>query len=323
MSKLHKFLFEGLPVRGVLVQLTDVWQEVLARRAANRETGAYAEPVRRLLGEMTAAAVLLQSNIKFDGALVLQLSGDGPMRLGVVEVQSDLRLRCTAKVVGEVSAQADLIALVHPQGGGQCAITLDPQNRLPGQQPYQGVVPLEDAQGQPLASLAGILERYMLLSEQLDTTLVLAANDERAAGLLIQRMPATGEANLSGESLQDDQDRMGHNEHYNRIATLASSLTSEELLSLDATTLLHRLFWQEQVRLYDPLVPRFACRCSEERVRQMIHALGREEAESVLQERPDLEVGCDYCGRQYRFDAVDVAQIFSPSQSVSGNATLQ
>jgi molecular chaperone Hsp33 len=97
MSQLHKFLFDGLPVRGMLVQLTDVWQEVLKRRASNQETGAYPEPVRRLLGEMTAAAVLMQSNIKFNGALVMQIFGDGPLKLAVVEVQPDLSLRATAK----------------------------------------------------------------------------------------------------------------------------------------------------------------------------------------------------------------------------------
>ena len=323
MSKLHKFLFEGLPVRGVLVQLTDVWQEVLARRAANQETGAYAEPVRRLLGEMTAAAVLLQSNIKFDGALVLQLSGDGPMRLGVVEVQSDLRLRCTAKVVGEVGAQADLIALVHPQGGGQCAITLDPQNRLPGQQPYQGVVPLEDAQGQPLASLAGILERYMLLSEQLDTTLVLAANDERAAGLWIQRLPVTGQANLAAQSVGSERDQMGHNEDYNRVATLAASLQTQELLTLDADTVLHRLFWEEKPTRFEPLRPRFACSCSKARVSQMIRTLGQDEANDIVQEQGEIDVGCDFCGKQYRFDAVDVAQIFLDEPPSLASASVQ
>jgi molecular chaperone Hsp33 len=103
MSELHKFLFDGLPVRGAIVRLTDSWVEVLRRRASNNVTGAYPEPVRALLGEMTAAAVLMQSNIKFDGALVLQIFGDGPVQVAVAEVQSDFALRATAKVTGSVA----------------------------------------------------------------------------------------------------------------------------------------------------------------------------------------------------------------------------
>ena len=151
MSQLHKFLFDGLPVRGMLVQLTDVWQEVLKRRAANAETGAYPEAVRHLLGEMTAASVLMQSNIKFNGALVMQIFGDGPLKLAVVEVQPDLSLRATAKVVGELGDASTLPEMVNVNNEGKCAITLDPLNKMPGQQPYQGVVPLFDDQRNKLA----------------------------------------------------------------------------------------------------------------------------------------------------------------------------
>ena len=147
MSELHKFLFEGLPVRGMLVQLTDVWQEVLQRRATNVDTGAYPAPVRALLGEMAAAAVLMQSNIKFNGAVVMQIFGDGPLKLAVVEVQPDLSFRATAKVVGEVADNASLSEMVNQNGQGRCAITLDPKEKFPGQQPYQGVVHLVDATG--------------------------------------------------------------------------------------------------------------------------------------------------------------------------------
>ena len=143
MSELHKFLFEGLPVRGMLVRLTDSWQELLARR--EKANDAFPAPVRTLLGEMAAAGALMQSNIKFNGALVLQVFGDGPVRLAVVEVQPDLAYRATAKVVGAVDASAQLEAMVNLHGKGRCAITLDPRDRLPGQQPYQGIVPLDGA----------------------------------------------------------------------------------------------------------------------------------------------------------------------------------
>ena len=306
MSELCKFIFEGLPVRGMLVRLTGAWQDLLQRRHA---LGQHPPEVRRLLGEMCAASVMMHSSIQFRGALVLQMQGDGPVRLAVAEVQPDLAFRATATVVGEVPAQADLAALLNPHGQGRCAITLDPHDRQPGQQPYQGVVPLHGDRREPLQRVQQVLEHYMLQSEQLDTRLVLAANDELAAGLLIQRLPVQGVGNLAGRRNEDD---IGRSEDFNRIAMLASTLTSEELLSLDRDQILHRLFWQESLRRFEPLQPRFACSCSRERVRGMLRGLGREESESLIHERGQVEVGCEFCGAQYRFDAVDVGEMFTP-----------
>lgn len=317
VAELHKFLFDGLPVRGVLVRLTDAWQEILRRRAANTATGPYPAPVSELLGEMAAAAVLMQGNIKFDGALVMQIFGDGPVKVAVVEVQSDLRLRATATLVGEAPSDAHLSDLVNRGGHGRCAITLDPQGRQPGQQPYQGVVPLSGDRGQKLDSLGAILEQYMLRSEQLDTAIVLAADARVAAGLMIQRLPVLGQANLSGQAAvaQEESDAIGVNEDYNRIAILARSLQRQELLTLDADTILRRLFWEEPLQRFEPLTgeqgPRFACSCSRERVMRMIAGLGREEADSIVAERGEIEVGCDFCGQQYRFDAIDAASLFT------------
>ncbi len=305
MSTLTKFLFEGLPVRGMLVRLTDSWQEALQRR---QSVGTYAPEVRVLLGEMAAAGVLMQANIKFNGALVLQVYGDGPVKLAVAEVQPDLAFRATAKVVGDVPAGAQLEALLNVHGQGRCAITLDPKDRLPGQQPYQGVVPLHGDHREPLQRVQQVLEHYMLQSEQLDTRLVLAADDEVAAGLLIQRMPLEGEGNL-GRRNEDD---IGLSEHFNRIAMLAATLTREELLTLPSERILHRLFWEETLRVFEPAVPRFACTCSRERVRNMLRGLGREESDSLIAERGEVEVGCEFCGLQYRFDAVDVGEMFTP-----------
>ena len=308
MSVLIKFLFEGLPVRGMLVRLTDSWQEVLRRRAP---IGEHSPEVRVLLGEMTAAGVLMQANIKFNGALVLQIQGDGPVKLAVAEVQPDLAFRATATVVGEVPAGAQLEALMNVNGQGRCAITLDPKDRLPGQQPYQGVVPLHGDQREPLQQVQQVLEHYMLQSEQLDTRLVLAANDEVSAGLLIQRMPVEGEGNLG----RQNEDDIGLSEHFNRIAMLAATLTREELLALPPDQILHRLFWEETLRVFEPpahAAPRFACSCSRERVRSMLRGLGREESDSLIAERGEVEVGCEFCGLQYRFDAVDVGEMFTP-----------
>ncbi|MEW6479039.1 MAG: Hsp33 family molecular chaperone HslO [Pseudomonadota bacterium] len=317
MSELHKFMFEGLPVRGMLVRLTDAWQEILRRR---QEAGGYPAAVTELLGEMAAAATLMQANIKFNGALVMQIQGGGPVKLMVAEVQPDLGLRATATVQGEVADDAPLSHMVNVLGQGRCAITLDPKDRLPGQQPYQGVVPLYGDRGEKLEKLSEVIEHYMLQSEQLDTRLVLAANDRMAAGLLIQRLPLQGEANLAGSGVaRRDEDQIGQNEDYNRIAMLAASLKREELLELDAETILRRLFWEEDVRRFDPLTgvdgPRFTCTCSRERVAGMLRSLGQDEVASILAEQGQVEVGCDFCGAHYRFDPVDAAQVFLQAAS--------
>lgn len=325
MSELHKFLFDGLPVRGMLVRLTDAWREMLGRREPGQE---YPPELRDMLGEMSAAAVLMQANIKFNGALVLQVFGDGPVKLAVAEAQPDLAFRATAKCVGTVEPGATLEAMVNLRGQGRCAITLDPKDKFPGQQPYQGVVPLHGDQREPLQKMSEVLEHYMLQSEQLDTKLVLAANGDIAAGLLIQRLPVEGEGNLEGRRNEDD---IGLSDAFNRISMLAATLTAEELLTLDADTVLRRLFWEETVTRFEPLsgstAPHFACTCSRERVGQMLLGLGREEVDSVLAERGDVEIGCDFCGRHYRFDAVDVGALFTPAgQQPEGGAaasTLQ
>jgi molecular chaperone Hsp33 len=304
MGELQRFMFDGLPVRGQLVRLGASWREMLSRRGAS----PYPQPVRSLLGEMAAAGVLMQSNIKFNGALLLQVYGDGPVKLAVAEVRNDLSFRATATVVGEVPPDARLEALLNLHGQGRCSITLDPSGRVPGQQPYQGVVPLHGDRREPLQQLSQVLEHYMLQSEQLDTRLLLAADDQTAAGLLLQRLPVEGPSRLSGER---NEDQIGRNEDFNRIAQLAATLTRDELLGLDADTVLRRLFWQERLRRFEPRPLRFACSCARERVRNMLRGLGADEVKGIIAERGEVEVGCEFCGRQYRFDAVDVGEMFT------------
>jgi molecular chaperone Hsp33 len=310
VSALHRFLFDGMPVRGMLVRLDGDWQEVLRRRAASGEQPA---PVRSLLGQMAAAGVLMQAGIRFNGALVLQVFGDGPVKLAVAEVQGDLAFRATATVQGEVAHDAQLEAMLNVHGQGRCAITLDPADKRAGQQPYQGVVPLYGDRREPLQQLAQVLEHYMLQSEQLDTRLVLAADDRVAAGLLIQRMPVEGEGNL-GRARREDE--IGINEDFNRIALLAATLTAEELLTLGTETVLRRLFWEEPLRRLDghpgERAPRFACNCSRDRVGRMLHGLGAGEVNDIVAEQGRVEVGCEFCGLKYHFDAVDVGGMFVP-----------
>ena len=294
---------------------------MLQRRAASND--AFPEPVRVLLGEMAAAGALMQASIKFDGALVLQVYGDGPVKLAVVEVQSDLAFRVTAKVVGEVVPHAQVEAMLNVHGQGRCAITLDPKTKFPGQTPYQGVVSLHGDQREPLQKISEVLEHYMLQSEQLDTCLILAANDDTAAGLLIQRVPVEGAGNLG----QRNEDEIGLNEDYKRLAMLAATLTRDELLTLDADTLLRRLFWEENLKRFPSQTgehgPRFACSCSRERVGRMLISLGRAEVDDIVAEQGRAEIGCDFCGIKYHFDAVDVGELFTPTpQQAPGSAAI-
>lgn len=318
MSELHKFIFEGLPVRGAIVKLTDAWQEILHRQ------GDYPPAVQNLLGEMTAAAVLVHSNIKFNGSLILQVMGGekkdlSPIKLAVVEVTSDLSFRTTAKIVHAISGNESFSQLINAGNQARCAITLDPEVKFQGQQAYQGIVPLYDDQGVPLESFAEVLEHYMLQSEQLDTKLVLAADASMAVGIVIQRMPLKGENNLAGAwTSTENEDPIGKNEDFNRIATLTASIRRDELLTLSIDDILHRLFWDEPIARYpsvDP-APRFHCTCSRERVANTIRSLGQTEAERMIEETQGIAVNCDFCGQIYNFDVVDAAMLFMSASAV-------
>jgi len=286
---LLKFLFQGAPVRGGVVRLDSAWRQMT-------EFHDYPSAVTKLLGEMTAAAALLATNIKFNGALILQIHGDGPVKLLVVECQADLRLRATAKLNEDVApGDTGLQSLVNTRGRGRCVITLDPIDRLPGQLPYQGVVPLEGD------SIAQALEAYLQRSEQLDSRLWLAADAGAAAGLLLQKLPHEGGR---ADSTMTDEDA------WTRTTTLAATLSRDELLSVAPDALTHRLFWQEKLEPYAPLAPRFECSCSRDRIGRMLVSLGRDEVEDIVAAQGRVEVTCDFCNARRVFDAVDVGQLF-------------
>lgn len=293
---LQKFIFDNAAVRGELVEISDTWREIQARHA-------YPKAVRAVLGEMVAAGALLSANLKFNGALVMQIHGDGPVRLLVVECDAELRMRATAKLAPdvEIADDATLAELFNVHGKGRFVITLDPADKVPGQQPYQGVVPLDGD------DMATVIENYMLRSEQMDTRLWLAADDRVARGLLLQKLPR--------HSGKEDQTRQASEaedlETWNRAAMLGQTVKREELLSTDISTLLHRLFWEETIRVFDPLHPQFHCSCNREKVGNMLKMLGREEVESALAELGELGINCDFCGKHYAFDKVDCAQLFA------------
>jgi molecular chaperone Hsp33 len=307
-DQLQKFMFSAAPVRGEIVSLRDTWREVLTRRD-------YPAPVRTILGEMMAACALLSANLKFDGTLIMQIFGDGPVKMLVVQCSSDLSLRATAKFSGDVAHtigdDTTLIDLVNASGHGRCVITLDPANKQPGQQPYQGIVPLSGEDG-PLASMAQVLEHYMHHSEQLDTRMWLAANGDRAVGMLLQKLPGDGGIVPHPGELDADT--------WERVCTLGSTLSQDELLKEEPATVFRRLFWQENVQHFEPARARFECSCSREKVGGMLKMLGREEVDSVLEERGHVEIHCEFCNQRYEFDPVDVAQLFVASGLSEGVA---
>ena len=292
---LQKFIFDNAAVRGEFVEISDTWREIQSRQD-------YPPAVRTVLGEMVAAAALLSANLKFNGAIVMQIHGDGPVRLLVVECDSDLRLRATAKLAEDavVAIDATLSDLLNATGKGRFVITLDPADKMPGQQAYQGIVPLDGD------DMATVIENYMLRSEQLDTRLWLGANDSVSRGLLLQKLPRHSgkEDQVQQASVEDDL------ETWNRAITLASTLKQEELLSTDIQTLMNRLFWEETIRVFDPAHPRFHCSCTRDKVGNMLKMLGQAEVEDALAELGQLAIDCDFCGKHYAFDKVDCAQLF-------------
>lgn len=310
-DQLQKFLFAAAPVRGEIVSLRNTWQEVLARRQ-------YPTAVRDILGEMMAACALLSANLKFDGTMIMQIFGDGPIKMLVVQCSSELTMRATAKISSEydptLNGDLSFVELLNASGHGRCVITLDPNNKLPGQQPYQGIVPLNGVDG-PLQSIAQVLEHYMHHSEQLDTRLWLAANTERAVGMLLQKLP--GDGGIVPHAGEHDADT------WERVCVLGGTLSQDELLKEEPQTVFRRLFWQENVQHFAPALTRFECSCSRERVGSMLKMLGREEVESVLVEQGQVEIHCEYCNQRYEFDPVDIAQLFAASEVSAGVAPVQ
>jgi molecular chaperone Hsp33 len=292
---LQKFIFENAAVRGELVDMSTTWREVLTRHH-------YPVAVKRLLGQMVSAAALLSANLKFNGSIIMQIHGDGPLRLLVVECDSELKLRATAKMNPDyaIAEDAGLTALINAHGHGRFVITLDPAEKVPGQQPYQGIVPLD---GDDIAS---VIEHYMLRSEQLDTKLWLAADDQVSRGVLLQKLPLHGGKVEPGALTSDEA-----LETWNRAVMLGSTLKEEEMLNTPIDVLQQRLFWEETLRVFEPLHPSFHCSCTREKVGNMLKMLGQEEVESALSEQGKLGINCDFCGKHYEYDAVDCAQLFT------------
>lgn len=282
----QRFHFSESPVRGELVQLGDSVEAVLERHR-------YPERVANLLAEALAASVLLTSTLKFEGSLVLQARGNGPLETLMVECNHRRELRGIAQVSESWTEASAELSLSELFGEGQLAITIDPDH---GER-YQGIVALSGA------TLAACLEHYFTQSEQLPTRLWLAADGGSAAGLLLQVLP--------GHDSTEDADI------WPRLCQLSDTVKAEELLDLPATELLYRLYHEELVELHATDEVVFRCSCSRERTEQVLLSLGEAELRGIIAEQGAIDISCQFCNQEYHFDPIDVEQMLRGGSGVS------
>ena len=292
-DRTQRFLFEDFDVRGEWASLEHSYAEVLARHP-------YPEPVALLLGELLAAAALLTGTLKFEGTLTLQARAEGAVPLLMVECTSKRELRGVARYHAEqLSGSQSSLKDLMPKG--VLAITLDPEK---GQR-YQGIVSLE------AETLAVCLSDYFASSEQLSTRFWLESDGRRASGFLLQQLPP-----------QQEPDAEARASRWQHLNVLADTLTREELLALPAEQLLHRLYHEEQVRLFAPQPVVFSCSCSRQRSANALSSLGEVDAMQLVAEQGgQITIDCQFCNRRYLFDAADVAQLFAGGGSQAPAST--
>lgn len=287
---LQRLLLEQANVRCVVAHLDSVYAEVLER-------GRYPDALARLLGESLTVAALCSSGVKFEGRVSLQLRASGAVKLLMADCTDDGGLRGLARFDPDALLAARGFAeITH---GGVLTMTVEPSGN--GQM-WQGIVPLEGN------SMAEAIAGYFDQSEQLPTRVMLAVDESRAAGMLVQRLPGAA----------DDDDG------WNRVCRLLETVGDKELLETDSETLLHRLFHEETRRLFPVRALEFHCPCSRERVVRVLRGLGAEELDSIVEAEGEVNVGCEFCNQQYSFDALDVRRILNsdlPEQD-DGDATI-
>ena len=326
-DRLLRFSFPAAGVRGQIIRLEQAWTEV-ARRHKAHESREISPNLRQRLGELTAAGLLLSASLKFDGSLVLQIQSQGAVSLFVVECENDASFRATVKIrEGQrIMPDASLADLLVPLRQARFAVTLLPRSGTEGtgslSAPYQGIVPFEGD------TVAELLENYMARSEQIPTRLWLAADDEHAFGLLLQRMPKTGGhgAPTNGEADAADGDDPGDDDGqalvdedgWNRLVMLAETLSRAEMLELPVDTLLYRLFHETPPRVFDARAPRFVCNCSRHKVRSMLKLLGQDEVAAIVREQGLVEVRCEFCGEEFQLAADEAFSLFEQNASGTG-----
>lgn len=271
-----RFVFDGVPVRGVWVNLQGVYQAVCEQKTYGRNE-------KILLGEALVASVLLSRTIKLQGRLALQARGSGKLKLLIAECTDDAAVRGVVSLQ-DVPDRQSLPSMQYVVGDGYLAVTLLPDNA----ESYQGIVPLHGVR------LQDCLGEYFMQSEQLPTALWLAANGDQAVGLLLQALPSSDE---------------NREEIWQHLHILASTVTNDELLSLSCVELLYRLFHEESVQLFPEEPVRFQCTCNAERSRRALAILGRDELHRLFADQPVVVIDCEFCGASYRFDAGDMVDI--------------
>ena len=282
---LSRFVFEGAAVRGTRVRLSQTSRAILAPHD-------YPPALARVLAELTGAAALLAAALKFDGRLSVQLVGEGPVRLIVVECNPTLALRATAQWdEAKVRALRDDATLERLAGGNaqaRLAITLDPRDAGPM---YQGIVALETA------SVATTIEHYLSTSEQVASKLALVVVGDEVSGVLLQRMPASGPADDSTWA--------------RAVAALETASPADVVAAASHNDGLASLFADDELRVFGASTPRFECSCSRARVEGALRIAGRDEIEAALLDNGEVEVVCEFCGRDYRFDPDEARAVFA------------
>ena len=289
-DKSQRFLIDNTHIRGELVQLDEAWQTLQA-------TATYPAPIRKVLGEALAAISLLATTLKFKGSLILQINASAPVHMLVVQATSENTVRGLARWNEDISDDANYKDLFQD---GRIIITVEPSD---GGERYQSIVALSGD------SLADSLKGYFEQSEQLQTRLWLASSDQKAAGLLLQRLP-----NSDDNLVEED------NENWNRTLALSETISSEELLSLDADTLLHRLYHEEDLRVFEQEKIAFKCQCSQQKVEAMISSLGIKEARDMVEKQGSIEIDCEFCNTHYALDSLDIERLFNEQSAPSSNS---
>ncbi|MBS0893197.1 Hsp33 family molecular chaperone HslO [Tatumella sp. JGM130] len=282
-DQLHRYLFNNVAVRGELVNVSHTLKDIV-------KDHDYPQPVQELLAELLVATSLMTATLKFEGNITVQLQGDGPLSMAVINGNNHQQFRGVARTRGDIDAGSTLKQMA---GNGYLIITITPEK---GER-YQGVVGLEGD------TVAACLEDYFMRSEQLPTRMIIRQNPQGAGGILLQVLPAQ-------DTSTDD---------FEHLATLSDTIKAEELVSLPANDVLWRLYHQEDVTVFDPADIEFKCTCSHQRCGDVLKTVASEEIDQILAEDGKIDMHCDYCGAHYLYDAVDVANI--RNNTVTGSDT--
>lgn len=274
---LQKFIFEDANVRGNIVRISNTYKTILNQHP-------YPPIIKKLLGEALVSCILLTSSIKFEGEVTLQFHGDKRLPLLIVQCTDQLAVRACVKYQENLSNEKDFNSAFLE---GKMVLTINQYNKT---QAYQSVVPIKST------SMSENLMEYFAQSEQISTKVWFAVNEESAAGILLQLMP--GENSIEKEQFWEYAVHIGQ------------TITEDELLSLNNETILYRLYHEVKVRLFEPQGVNFSCKCTPEKMKQVLKVLGKEDLEKLLTEQEQIEVSCDFCNNKYFFDAIDVAMLF-------------